>query len=79
MCVLSYVATAQMLAYFKDHFFKAFTWALAHPSAVETTKVGLLDAALSHLNQVGGLEAAGTGPLCSNQALGELYVCRKVF
>lgn len=30
---------AQLQHWFKDHFFKAFEWALSHPSAVETTKV----------------------------------------
>jgi len=47
---------SQMQSWFKDYFFKAFEWGLSRPSAVETTKVGLLSSALSHL----GAEDAGT-------------------
>lgn len=30
-----------MQGFFKDHFHKVFNWVVAHPSAVETTKVRL--------------------------------------
>ncbi|GFH23298.1 uncharacterized protein HaLaN_20892 [Haematococcus lacustris] len=40
---------AQLAGWLKDLFKKPFTWALAHPSMVDTTKVGTLDSALSHL------------------------------
>ncbi|KAG1663699.1 hypothetical protein FOA52_013267 [Chlamydomonas sp. UWO 241] len=39
----------QMKTWCKDYLHKALEWALKAPRAVETTKVGLLDAALSHL------------------------------
>nr|ADI46856.1 DHC1bf [Volvox carteri f. nagariensis] len=39
----------QMMSWFNSYFDKAFQWAISHPRAVETTKGGILDSALSHL------------------------------
>ncbi|MEW5298927.1 MAG: hypothetical protein WDW36_001997 [Sanguina aurantia] len=41
--------TGLLAGWFASYFGKAFAWVLAHPRAVETTKGGCLDAALSHL------------------------------
>ncbi|KXZ45909.1 DHC7 protein [Gonium pectorale] len=38
-----------MIQWMGDFFDKAFQWALSHPKAVETTKGGILESALSHL------------------------------
>nr|BCL66104.1 cytoplasmic dynein 1b heavy chain [Volvox africanus] len=42
-------SVSKMTPWFTDFFDKAFQWALSHPRAVETTKGGILDSALSHL------------------------------
>jgi hypothetical protein len=39
-CSLFPLPAAQLGMWFKDLFHRPFGWALSHPSAVETTKVG---------------------------------------
>lgn len=54
----------QMASWFRDYFDKAFQWALSHPRAVETTKGGVLDSALSHLRLGPGSKVEFMAGLC---------------
>ncbi|GFR50179.1 hypothetical protein Agub_g12346, partial [Astrephomene gubernaculifera] len=57
-------ASSQMASWFNDYFGKAFQWALSHPRAVETTKGGILDSALSHLKLGPGSKLEYMAGLC---------------
>ncbi len=54
----------QMASWFRDYFDNAFQWALSHQRAVETTKGGVLDSALSHLRLGPGSKVEFMAGLC---------------
>ncbi|GLI62890.1 cytoplasmic dynein 1b heavy chain [Volvox africanus] len=57
-------SSSQIMSWFNDFFDKAFQWALSHPRAVDTTKGGIFDSALSHLKQSPDNKAGFLAGLC---------------